>query len=158
MRNRAITDIIWNVYNYVAPCSRTFNDGSMLGQGRTRWASNKSTLGESPVWQSDWRSKFTAFPKTVWNAWFGKSVRDPNDQTFMQAGLMVWSIRFCTLWHNYLERMLFVDISVNSEPIPLKFCTGLSKSCPNIGKFFAKLNSIFQKLNHLSCNKIPELV
>ena len=34
----------------------------------------------------------------------------------------------------------------------------LLMGCPNIGKNFAKLYSIFQKLDHLTCNKIPELV
>ena len=29
-----------------------------------------------------------------------------------------------SLGQNYLERMIFVDFSVNSEPIFLKFCTG----------------------------------
>ena len=32
------------------------------------------------------------------------------------------------------------------------------KSCPNIGKFFAKLFSILQKLDLSTCNKIPELM
>ena len=33
----------------------------------------------------------------------------------------------------------YVDLSVNYEPILMKFCTGISKSCPNIGKNFVKL-------------------
>ena len=29
-----------------------------------------------------------------------------------------------SLWHNYLERMLFVGFSTNYQPIVMKFCTG----------------------------------
>ena len=53
--------------------------------------------------------------------------------------------------------MLFVDFSVNSEAISLNFAQNIFKSCPNIDKKFAKLYSLFQKLDHLTCNKIPEL-
>ena len=40
------------------------------------------------------------------------------------------------------DRMIFGDFSVN----------------PNSGKNFGKLYLIFQKLDHLTCNKILELV
>ena len=35
----------------------------------------------------------------------------------------VWALDY-SLWHNYLERMLFIDFSVNYQPILMKLCTG----------------------------------
>ena len=40
---------------------------------------------------------------------------------------------------------------------PRNFSQDISKSCPNTSKKLANLFSIFQKLAHLTCNKIPEL-
>ena len=57
------------------------------------------------------------------------------------------------------DRMIFGVFSVNSEPIFLKFSKAIFYSNPNSGsKNFAKLYLIFQKLDHLTCNKIIELV
>ena len=56
------------------------------------------------------------------------------------------------------DRMIFGDFSVNSEPIVLKFSKAIFYSNPNSGKNFTKLYLIFQKLDHLTCNKILELV
>ena len=56
------------------------------------------------------------------------------------------------------DGMIFGDFSVTSEPIFLKFCIGYFYSNPNSSKNFAKLYWIFQKLDHLTCNKILELV
>ena len=57
----------------------------------------------------------------------------------------------------YQDRMIF-DFSVNSEPISWNFAKAIFYSNPNSGKNFAKLYLLFQKLDHLTCNKILELV
>ena len=49
------------------------------------------------------------------------------------------------------ESMLFVDFSVNCQPI---FIQDISRSCPNIGKNFVKLYTKLQKLDHLTCSKL----
>ena len=54
--------------------------------------------------------------------------------------------------------MLFVDLSVNYEPISQNLAQAIFRSYLNVGKNFEKLNSILQKLDHLTCYKILELV
>ena len=56
------------------------------------------------------------------------------------------------------HELKFVDFSVNYEPISLKFSTGIFKSYTDVGKKFAELYLILQKLDHLTCTKILELV
>ena len=54
--------------------------------------------------------------------------------------------------------MIFADFSVISELISLKFAKAIFYSNPYSGKNFAKLYLILQKLDHLTCNEILELV
>ena len=49
------------------------------------------------------------------------------------------------------DRIIFADFSADSAK-------AIFYSNPNSGKKFAKLYLIFQKLDHLTCNKILELV
>ena len=50
------------------------------------------------------------------------------------------------------DRMFFADFSVNCQPISMKFCNNLQQN-PNIPGNFVKLYIVFQKLDHLTCNK-----
>ena len=49
------------------------------------------------------------------------------------------------------DRMIFGDFSVNSKPIILK---AIFYSNPNSPENFVKLYSVFQKLDHLTCNEL----
>ena len=51
--------------------------------------------------------------------------------------------------------MIFGDFPVNFEPIMAK---AIFYSNPNSGENFAKLYLIFQKLDHLTCNKGSKII
>ena len=53
--------------------------------------------------------------------------------------------------------MLFVNLPVNYEHNPWNLAQAIFKSCPNVGKNFAKSYLIAQKLDHLTCNTILEI-
>ena len=56
------------------------------------------------------------------------------------------------------DRMIFDDFFVNFEPISVKFGKGHFLLNPKSSNKFAKLCLLFQKLDHLPCNKVLELV
>ena len=56
------------------------------------------------------------------------------------------------------DRMIFGDFSVVLNRFSWNFAKNIFYSNPNSGKNFAKLYLIFQKLDHLTCSKILELV
>ena len=52
------------------------------------------------------------------------------------------------------DRMTFADFSVNSQLVFMKFCKHNFEKKHNSPKNFVKLCSVFQKLDHLTCDKL----